>query len=66
VKKEAKLARINTQTVLPDAKANTLLKKATGVKTKLARIFKSLRHCLAKKKKGLIQNLVKSATRSRS
>ena len=37
--------------------------KATGVKIKLARIFKSLRYCLAKKKKGLIHSLVKSVTK---
>ena len=41
-----------------------LSSKATGVKIKLARIFKSLRYCLAKKKKGLIHSLVKSVTKS--
>ena len=40
-----------------------LSSKATGVKIKLARIFKSLRYCLAKKKKGLIHSLVKSVTK---
>ena len=40
-----------------------LSSKATGVKIKLTRIFKSLRYCLAKKKKGLIHSLVKSVTK---
>merc|ERR1712051_227041 len=41
-----------------------LSSKATGVKIKLARIFKSLRYCLAKQKKGLIHSLVISVTKS--